>query len=306
MLLKVSFIFGTRPEAIKLAPLIIELKKYSTINVEVCITGQHKEMLKQVLDVFNIEQDVDLALMKENQTLSDFGAAALKSIDMYIKQSKPDWVIVHGDTSTCLYASLAAFYNNTKIAHVEAGLRTNNKFSPFPEEINRTIVAKLADLHFAPTENSKQNLLKDSVLEESIFVTGNTVIDALKIIIEKLNNKQLQITSIPAAILNSENKIVLITMHRRENFGNCLKNMCDAILELSRSFPNVNFVYPVHPNPNVLNPVNEILGNVGNIHLIKPLDYISFVFLMNKSYIIMTDSGGVQEEAPSIGKPVIV
>lgn len=303
---KICFVFGTRPEAIKLAPLIIQFYNNEDINTEICLTGQHKEMLDQVLEDFDIKATKNLQLMKNDQTLIGFAALALESIDAYLQVSKPDLVIVHGDTSTALYGALAAFYNKIPVAHVEAGLRTNDKYSPFPEEMNRTLVAKLSSLHFAPTELSKSNLLKENTDPNSISVTGNTVIDALLLMVSKQKNKSYEIPGIPSDVLNSGRKMVLITMHRRENFGEGLLNICSAIAELAMKFPDCFFVYPVHPNPNVINNVQRVLADKKNIYLIKPQEYSRFVYLMNRSYLILTDSGGVQEEAPSLAKPILV
>lgn len=303
---KIVFIFGTRPEAIKLAPLIIEMQKNDKFIVEICLTGQHKEMLEQVLDVFDIKASVNLELMQENQTLIDFASRALAKVDLYLKNNLPDLVIVHGDTSTALYGALAAYYNKIKIAHVEAGLRTNNKYSPFPEEMNRSLIGRLADFHFAPTETSKINLLNEGIKDDSIFVTGNTVIDALLYTSKRQSNKKFDIPGLKNFDEILRSKVILITMHRRENFGDGLSSICSAIKELAISNKDCHFIYPVHPNPNVLNNVKLHLDNISNIHLIPPLDYNLFVYLMNCSYIILTDSGGVQEEAPSLGKPVLV
>lgn len=303
---KICFVFGTRPEAIKLAPLIIQFYSNKDITTEICLTGQHKEMLDQVLEDFEIKETKNLQLMKNDQTLIGFAALALESIDAYLQVSKPDLVVVHGDTSTALYGALAAFYNKIPVAHVEAGLRTNDKYSPFPEEMNRTLVAKLSTLHFAPTTLSKDNLLKENIDLNSILVTGNTVIDALLLMVKKQNSKAFEIPGIPHEVLNSDKKMVLITMHRRENFGEGLLNICSAISDLAAKFPDCFFVYPVHPNPNVINNVQKVLANKNNIYLVKPQEYSRFVYLMNRSYLILTDSGGVQEEAPSLGKPILV
>ena len=304
---KISVIFGTRPEAIKLAPVILELKKYPDFDINICVTAQHREMLDQVLKVFDIKPDTDLDLMVADQTLSDLTARAIKLLDIYIKDYKPDLILVQGDTTTVFAASLAAFYNKVKIGHVEAGLRTWNKFSPFPEEINRVLTTKLADLHFAPTQLSKENLIKEGIVENKIFITGNTVIDALFLALEKVKKTKIKIDNLPEGLIeNNKNDLVLITGHRRENFGEGFKSICNAIAKLADEFINIAFVYPVHLNPNVQKPVYEILSNRKNIYLIEPLSYLPFVTLMNKAKIILTDSGGVQEEAPSLGKPVLV
>jgi len=303
---KISVVFGTRPEAIKLAPVILELKENYEFEISVCITAQHREMLDQVLKVFEIHPDIDLGLMKENQTLSELSSRIITAMDTYYKVYKPDLVIVQGDTTTTFLASLTAFYHKIKIAHVEAGLRTWNKYSPFPEEINRALTSKLADLHFAPTEISKNNLLNDGIKEESIFITGNTVIDALLIAREKLKGTKICIPGLPDDFLINNKKIILITGHRRENFGEGFENICHAIADLSEEFQDYYFIYPVHLNPNVRKPVFEILSDRKNIYLIEPLDYLPFVSLMNNSTLILTDSGGIQEEAPSLGKPILV
>ena len=292
---KVLAILGTRPEAIKLAPVILALKADSRYLCVTCSTGQHKEMLKQVLDVFDISPDIDLSLMKDNQTLSDFTARALEALDRCIAHVRPDIVIVQGDTTTVFTGALAAFYNKIPVAHVEAGLRTNNLYSPWPEEANRTLVSRLAYWHFAPTDVNKNNLLAEGISADRVFVTGNTVIDALMIARRKIERRHDVKTS------------VLITSHRRENFGVGMTNICLAIKRLAMSFPNVDFIFPVHLNPNVRKPVFDILGqHECNVKLIDPQDYLAFVTLMERATIILTDSGGVQEEAPSLGKPVLV
>ena len=304
---KISIIFGTRPEAIKLAPVILELKKHKEFEINICVTAQHREMLDQVLEIFDIKPEVDLNIMKANQTLSGLTSQAIKLLDEYLSEYKPDVILVQGDTTTVFAASLAAFYHKIKIGHVEAGLRTWNKFSPYPEEINRVLTTKIADLHFAPTSLSKENLLKEGVCEDQIFVTGNTVIDALLIAIGKIKSKNVSIPGLPDNLLKEkDNKIILITGHRRENFGEGFDNICHAIVSLAKEFKDYNFIYPVHLNPNVRKPVFEILSKQKNIFLIDPLNYLPFIFLMNKAKLILTDSGGVQEEAPSLGKPVLV
>jgi UDP-N-acetylglucosamine 2-epimerase (non-hydrolysing) len=305
---RISIIFGTRPEAIKLAPVILELKKHKEFKVNICITAQHRQMLDQVLKIFDIKPDVDLNIMKTNQPLAVLTSRVIKLLDEYLKNSRPDLLLVQGDTTTVFAASLAAFYHKIKIGHIEAGLRTWNKFSPYPEEINRVLTTKLADIHFAPTKLAKENLIKEGIEESRIFVTGNTVIDALFIALNKMKNMKIRIEGLNKDLYSNDddNRIILITGHRRENFGQGFKNICEAIKELSYEFQNYNFVYPVHLNPNVRRPVYEILSNCRNIHLIKPLDYLPFIMLMNKSNLILTDSGGVQEEAPSLGKPVLV
>jgi UDP-N-acetylglucosamine 2-epimerase (non-hydrolysing) len=305
---KVSLIFGTRPEAIKLCPLVLELKKHREFEPHVCVTGQHRQMLDQVLDVFEVVPDIDLNLMQPDQTLAGLTARAITAIDGYLADCKPDMVIVQGDTTTSFCAALAAFYRMIPVGHVEAGLRTWNKFSPFPEETNRVMTSRIADLHFAPTQWAKENLLKEGVPEDRIFVTGNTVIDALHIAVEKVRKNPPEILGLPSHLLNGESQrpLVLITGHRRENFGEGFANICGAISELSTRFPDVAFVYPVHLNPNVRKPVFDLLSGRENIHLIEPLGYLPFVALMSRSRIVLTDSGGVQEEAPGLGKPVLV
>jgi len=303
---KISLIFGTRPEAIKLAPIILLLKKDPRFNVEVCVTAQHRSMLDQVLQIFNITPDVDLNIMKPNQSLAEITSNAIKSIDGYLANSKPDIVLVQGDTTTVFAASLASFYHKIPVGHVEAGLRTHNKYSPFPEEINRVMTTHIAELHFAPTELSKENLLRETVPQEKIFVTGNTVIDALLIAREKVKNTPPVIDGLSEEILNGTNPIVLITGHRRENFGGGFESMCNAIADLSKKFPDHRFIYPVHLNPNVREPVFRLIGNSANISLIEPLSYLPFVRLMLRSKLILTDSGGIQEEAPTFGIPVLV
>lgn len=303
---KISFIFGTRPEAIKLAPVILKFKEEKSFDINICVTAQHREMLDQVLGVFDIKPDVDLNLMKPNQNLSNLTSEAILGLDKYFKSYKPNFVFVQGDTTTVFAASLTAFYNQIKIAHVEAGLRTFDKYAPFPEEINRVLTSHIADLHFAPTETAKSNLIKEGIAENKIFVTGNTVIDALFYVKEIVSKNPPEIKGINKKILDSAEPIVLITGHRRENFGEGFTHICDAIAELADNFNDHYFIYPVHLNPNVRKPVNKILGNKKNILLLEPLTYLPFVYLMTKAKIILTDSGGIQEEAPSLGKPVLV
>lgn len=299
---KLLFIFGTRPEAIKMAPLIKEFQKDNTFDVKVCVTAQHRQMLDQVLELFEIKPDFDLNLMKPNQDLYDITSNVLLGLRDLYKNYKPDLVFVHGDTTTTFGASLASYYQQIPIAHIEAGLRTHNIYSPFPEEINRQLTSKIATYHFAPTEISKNNLLREGIDENKIIVAGNTVIDALLTVVQKLTNKKIEIDD----YVLKGNKIILVTGHRRENFGGGFSNICQALKEIAIANPDVDIVYPVHLNPNVQKPVFELLSNISNIYLIKPLDYEPFVYLMSKSYIILTDSGGVQEEAPSLGKPVLV
>ncbi len=299
---KLLFIFGTRPEAIKMAPLIKEFQKDSLFNVKVCVTAQHRQMLDQVLELFEIKPDFDLDLMKPNQDLYDITSNVLLGLRDIYKVYKPDLVFVHGDTTTTLGASLASFYQKIPVAHIEAGLRTHDIFSPFPEEINRQITSRLATYHFAPTESSKQNLLQEGIEEKNIFVTGNTVIDALLEVARSAQSKDIKLDGYEV----TNRKIILVTGHRRENFGDGFLNICKALKEIAIKHQDIDIVYPVHLNPNVQKPVFELLSDIANIYLIKPLDYEPFVYLMSTSSIILTDSGGVQEEAPSLGKPVLV
>lgn len=297
--LKVMTVFGTRPEAIKMAPLIKELENRDNIDSIVCVTAQHREMLDQVLEIFNINPDYDLNLMKSNQTLTSITANVLEELNTVINEVKPDIVLVHGDTTTTLSASLVAFYNQCKVGHVEAGLRTYNKYSPYPEEINRQVTSVIADLHFAPTNESKKNLIKECKCESDIYVTGNTAIDALKTTVKSNYTNEI-IDKI------GNDRIILLTAHRRENLGDTMKNMFLAIKKIVEEFNDVQVVYPVHLNPKVRDVADEILGDNKKIHLIEPLNVVDFHNFMEKSYIIMTDSGGIQEEAPSLGKPVLV
>ena len=323
---KISVIFGTRPEAIKVAPLILALKQHPDFDCHVCVTAQHREMLDQVLDIFQIEPDTDLNLMKPNQTLAGLTARAVTGLDAYLAEEKPDMVIVQGDTTTVFSGALAAFYHHIPVGHVEAGLRTGNMLSPWPEEANRVLTSRLAALHFAPTATSEKNLLDEGVDPEKVIVTGNTVIDALFLALEKIKDNPPVISDLPEFLQPSSvlrppsSRLVLITGHRRENFGGGFENICNAIAELAQRFPDVHFVYPMHLNPNVREPVERILrgisapqasglkskASLSNIHLIEPLQYLPFVAMMNRADIILTDSGGVQEEAPSLGKPVLV
>lgn len=305
---KVSVIFGTRPEAVKLCPVVLSLKQNSDFDCRVCVTGQHREMLQQVLDVFGVVPNEDLALMMPNQTLGSLTSRAIAAIDAYLAAEKPDIVMVQGDTTTVLAGALAAFYHHIPIAHVEAGLRTWNMESPWPEEANRVLTTRLAKWHFCPTENNKKSLQKEGVPEKDIYVTGNTVIDALMMAKEMISKNPPLITGLPDGLMESDARMVLITGHRRENFGDGFNHICTAVRNLAERFPAVHFVYPVHLNPNVREPVGRILGqHCGrNVHLINPQSYLPFVALMNRSYLILTDSGGVQEEAPSLGKPVLV
>lgn len=310
---KILLVFGTRPEAIKMAPLVLAFKEYSEeIEAKVCVTAQHREMLDQVLNIFDIVPDYDLDIMKPGQDLYDITSNILLGMKEVLTAYKPDVVFVHGDTTTTISTALSAFYQKIPLAHVEAGLRTGDIYSPWPEEANRKLTSQITKYHFTPTQTSKKNLLKENVPEDNIYVTGNTVIDALHWVLNKINgNKDLENTLIytitsrfPA--FNHEERFVLITGHRRENFGQGFLDMCLAIKMLAKEHSDVNFVYPVHLNPNVQKPVLELLSGIKNVYLIAPLDYEPFVYLMSKSYLILTDSGGIQEEAPSLGKPVLV
>lgn len=305
---KVLTVFGTRPEAIKMAPLVNALKKSKKIESKVCVTAQHRQMLDQVLELFEISPDYDLDIMKPNQTLNQITSSILLRMSEVLEDFKPDVVVVHGDTSTTFATALAAYFKKIPVAHVEAGLRTNNIYSPWPEEGNRKLTACLCKLHFAPTENSKNNLFNEGVSEESIIVTGNTVIDALIEVRDKILNSHDYLTRLQNkfSFLRDDSKMVLITGHRRENFGDGFERICIAIKQLAALRDDVDFLYPVHLNPNVMEPVNRILGGQKNVYLIEPQDYLPFVYLMNRSYVILTDSGGIQEEAPSLGKPVLV
>ena len=314
---KIMLVFGTRPEAIKMAPLVKEFKnKADRFETVVCVTAQHREMLDQVLELFQITPDYDLDIMQQGQDLYDISSRVLLGMRDVLNFAKPDIVFVHGDTTTSSISALAAFYQQIPVAHIEAGLRTHNIYSPWPEEMNRQITGRIATYHFAPTNISKQNLLLENISEQKIHVTGNTVIDALILVKNKINNDENLRKSIEDEILlkgyynisASKRKIVLITGHRRENFGDGFKNICLAIKELTQKFTDVDFVYPMHLNPNVRKPINEIFGDStnDNVFFIEPLDYLSFVYLMIKCSVVLTDSGGVQEEAPGLGKPVLV
>lgn len=305
---KVLVVFGTRPEAIKMAPLVHALHNDERFESKVCVTAQHREMLDQVLELFEITPDYDLNIMKAGQTLPEITSRILMEIAPVLKSFKPSVVLVHGDTATTFAASLAAYYEQIQVGHVEAGLRTGNIYSPWPEEGNRKLTGAIADLHFAPTETSKQNLLQENIDPEKIIVTGNTVIDALLDVINKLET-DIELKSALQAQFNflDENKrFVLITGHRRESFGGGFERICEAIAHMAKEFPEVEFVYPMHLNPHVREPVNRLLADLHNVFLIEPLDYLPFVYLMNKAYVLLTDSGGIQEEAPSLGKPVLV
>lgn len=314
---KLLLVFGTRPEAIKMAPLVLEFKKHpKDFETVVCVTGQHREMLDQVLQLFQIVPDYDLNIMKPNQDLYDITSRILLGMRDVLREVAPDVVFVHGDTTTSTTVALAAFYQQIPVAHIEAGLRTGNIYSPWPEEMNRLITSKIATYHFAPTPLSKNNLLKENTDENAIVVTGNTVIDALQWVTQKVVTDEHLSTTIQCELiklgydvkrLTADRKLVLITGHRRENFGDGFLQICHAIKELAERYPHIDFVYPMHLNPNVRKPVLDVLGeNTSNVFLIEPLQYLPFVFLMNHSYLILTDSGGVQEEAPGLGKPVLV
>ena len=305
-------VFGTRPEAIKMAPLCKALKKQDEIETVVCVTAQHRQMLDQVLDIFELAPDIDLNIMQDGQDLFDLTSSIIVKIRDTLQSVKPDIVLVHGDTTTTFATSLSCFYAGIKVAHVEAGLRTNDIYAPFPEEYNRRTTGIIANYHFAPTELNQQNLCNEGISKENILVTGNTVIDALHFILNKIESDQSLSKNIVSR-LNQElsfdwqaKRFILVTGHRRENFGKGFLNICEAIREVATINPEIQFVYPVHLNPNVQDPVNEILMNLGNVWLIDPLNYQEFVYLLNKSYLVLTDSGGIQEEAPSLGKPVLV
>ena len=304
---KVMVVFGTRPEAIKMAPVVREVKADSSLEVKVCITAQHRQMLDQVMDIFKLKADFDLNVMAPNQTLGDVTCKVLKGMENVFDQWRPDIVLVQGDTTTVMATALAAFYHKIEVGHVEAGLRTGNIYSPWPEEMNRLIAGNLATWHFAPTPRSRDNLLKENKDPSRVFVTGNTVIDALHDAVGMIDaDKALEARlSAQFPFLDPTKRLMLVTGHRRENFGDGFIHICNAIARVAKR-PDVQVVYPMHMNPNVRKPVTEILGALDNVHLIEPLDYLSFLYMMRRSHLIMTDSGGVQEEAPSLGKPVIV
>lgn len=308
---KILIVFGTRPEAIKMAPLVKAFKAETSFETRVCVTAQHREMLDQVLEIFDITPDFDLNIMKPGQDLYDITSNVLLGMRSVLADLRPDIVLVHGDTTTTLAASLAAFYQKIKIGHVEAGLRTGDIYSPWPEEANRQLTSQIATYHFAPTQTSKENLLNENIDSKRIVITGNTVIDALFLALKKINTEQKLERRILESIkerfpFDESRKLVLVTGHRRENFGQGFIDICLSLKTLAENNPEIEIVYPVHLNPNVQKPVHEILGDVPNVYLIKPLQYESFIYLMNRSYFIITDSGGVQEEAPSLGKPVLV
>lgn len=316
----IMLVFGTRPEAIKMCPLVKEFQKYpNDFRSIVCVTGQHREMLDQVLQIFDVTPDYDLNIMKQGQDLYDVTSRVLLGMRDVLKQEQPDVVFVHGDTTTSTAAAIAAFYQQIPVAHVEAGLRTHNIYSPWPEEMNRQITSRIAAYNYAPTPLSRQNLLQENVSNDTITVTGNTVIDALYMVVDKIKNDQqlgkqlahnICIAGYDVNRLNHDKKMVLITGHRRENFGDGFINMCTAIKDLTKKYPDVDFIYPMHLNPNVRKPIHEVFGEdlsgLGNMFFIEPLEYLNFVYLMEKCNIVLTDSGGIQEEAPGLGKPVLV
>jgi UDP-N-acetylglucosamine 2-epimerase (non-hydrolysing) len=310
---KILIVFGTRPEAIKMCPLVLAFKKQEEkFDTKICVTAQHREMLDQVLNIFDVKPDFDLNIMQKGQDLYDITSKVLLSMRDILKEVKPDIVFVHGDTTTSSSTAIAAFYQQIAVAHVEAGLRTYDIYSPWPEEINRQITSRIASYHFAPTIRAKENLIKENISEDKIFVTGNTVIDALHFVLNKIQrNPDIEINLMENLKKNGftpdkQRKIILVTGHRRENFGEGFINICEALKTIALTHPEIDIVYPVHLNPNVQQPVNSILSNISNIYLIKPLEYVPFVYLMSHSYLVLTDSGGIQEEAPSLGKPVLV
>jgi UDP-N-acetylglucosamine 2-epimerase (non-hydrolysing) len=301
---KLLFIFGTRPEAIKMAPLIKEAAGYpDKLSVSICITGQHKEMLSQIMHFFQLQADYDLALMKPNQTLFDITAESIRKLEDVLEDNQPDIILVQGDTTTAMTGALAGFYKKTSVAHIEAGLRSYNKYAPFPEEVNRKIISTIADFHFAPTEQCKINLAKENI-SDHVYVTGNTVIDALLWGVEKVRKDPSCAKAF--SFLDKQKKTILVTAHRRESFGEPFEHICEALLQLANTFSETEIVYPVHLNPNVREVVYKKLGNHSSIHLIEPLDYPQLLWIMDRSYLVITDSGGIQEEAPSLGKPVLV
>ncbi|MEH0760556.1 UDP-N-acetylglucosamine 2-epimerase (non-hydrolyzing) [Vibrio sp. 16] len=306
--IKILTVFGTRPEAIKMAPLVKELEVTAGIEAKVCVTAQHREMLDQVLDLFDIKPDFDLNIMKPGQSLNDVTTKILLGLRPVLQEFKPDMVLVHGDTATTLSASLAAYYEQIAVGHVEAGLRTDNIYSPWPEEGNRKLTGALSTLHFAPTQGSARNLYAENVEQTSVSITGNTVIDALMLIKHRLREDVDLIETLEHVfpILDPSKKMILVTGHRRESFGGGFERICESLAEIAQTNPNSQIIYPVHLNPNVQEPVNRILKGIDNVYLIEPQDYLPFVYLMDRSYLILTDSGGIQEEAPSLGKPVLV
>lgn len=306
--MKILTVFGTRPEAIKMAPLALALATDQRFDAKVCVTGQHREMLDQVLELFEIQPEFDLNIMKPGQDLTDVSTSILQGMKKVFQDFKPDMLLVHGDTATTFATTLAAYYHQIPVGHVEAGLRTGNLYSPWPEEGNRRLTGALASKHFAPTAVSRNNLLREGVADDAIFVTGNTVIDALLDVVNRLKNDDMlyKKASAPSEFLDPTRKLILVTGHRRESFGSGFERICQALRDVAQRHPEVDIVYPVHLNPNVREPVNRLLSGINNIHLIEPMDYLPFVHLMSRSHIILTDSGGIQEEAPSLGKPVLV
>ncbi|WP_324028769.1 non-hydrolyzing UDP-N-acetylglucosamine 2-epimerase [Aeromonas caviae] len=305
---KVLTVFGTRPEAIKMAPLVHQLANDERFDSRVCVTAQHREMLDQVLGLFEITPEYDLNIMKAGQTLNDITARILTELKPVLQDFKPDVVLVHGDTATTFAASLAAYYEQIKVGHVEAGLRTGNIYSPWPEEANRKLTGALASYHFAPTATSRQNLLDEGYDENHIYVTGNTVIDALLMVRNKIENDRELANHLATRFpfLDESRRMILVTGHRRESFGGGFERICEALSLIAKQYPGIQIVYPVHLNPNVQEPVSRLLRDLDNVYLIEPQEYLPFVYLMNRSYLILTDSGGIQEEAPSLGKPVLV
>lgn len=302
----ILFIFGTRPEAIKMAPLIKELQKHpNKFDTKVCLTAQHREMLDQVISFFDIKADFDLNLMQPNQTLFDITVNGLKALEKVLDAYLPDIIVVQGDTTTAFIGALAGFYKKIQVAHLEAGLRSEDKYSPFPEEINRVLTGHIADYHFAPTQNSQANLEREGI-RENIFVVGNTVIDALFLGLDIIKQRGEENFTGFFNGLDFSKKVILVTVHRRESFGSQFENICSAIKEIALAFPDAEIVYPVHLNPNISGPANNLLKDIPNVHLLKPLDYPYLIWLMSKSYLILTDSGGIQEEGPALGKPVLV
>lgn len=306
--LKVLTVFGTRPEAIKMAPLVLALEEDARFESALCVTGQHREMLDQVLSLFSLTPDYDLNIMMPGQDLTDVTTNILKGMRDVLMDAKPDLVLVHGDTATTFAATLAAYYNKVPVGHVEAGLRTGDLYSPWPEEANRKLTGALTTLHFAPTQKAANNLLAEGVPNNAVSITGNTVVDALFEIVTRFEKDSELASSLTEhfPFLDSERRVILVTGHRRESFGGGFERICEALNRTAKAFPDVDIVYPVHLNPNVREPVNRLLKGLDNVHLIEPLDYLPFIYLMSRSYLILTDSGGIQEEAPSLGKPVLV
>lgn len=305
--MKILSVFGTRPEAIKMAPLVRMLAEQKDFEAKICVTGQHRDMLDQVLDIFDIVPDYDLSVMKPNQDLTGITTEVLTGLRGILADEKPDWVLVHGDTTTSMAAAMAAFYAHCRIGHVEAGLRTGNLLSPWPEEMNRVVTDSMADLLFAPTSSARQHLVLEKIDPARIVVTGNTVIDALEIAVEKTREPEAKKRfDRNFGFLDPDKKLVLVTAHRRESFGAGIRRICEGLQDIAASMPDVELIYPVHPNPNILEPVTDLLSRIDNVHLVSPQDYLPFVYLMDRADLILTDSGGVQEEAPSLGKPVLV